>query len=90
MRKNASLKKNLQNLFDSLKTCTDFSSLWYLDHSGQSKVGHLAGVVFSHQDVPSRQVSVDAVLLLQVRHPISHLGGHVNERRDVLILALRT
>lgn len=84
------LKKKLQNLFDLLQTCADFSSLCYLDHSGQSKVGHLTGVVFSHQDVSGRQVSVDAVLLLQVRHPISHLGGHVNEWCDVLILALRT
>ncbi len=62
----------------------------YLDHSGQSKVGHLADTVLSHQDVSSRQISVDAVLLLQVCHPISHLGTHVDEWRHFLILPLWT
>lgn len=62
----------------------------HLDDSGQAEVGHLAGVVFSHKDIPGRQVSVDALLLLQVGHPISHLGTHVQQRGHVLVLALRT
>lgn len=70
---------------DSTRSCRP-----YLDHSGQSEVGHLAGVVLSHQDVSSRQISVNAVLLFQVWHPISHLGTHVNEWRNVLILPLWT
>lgn len=51
----------------------------YLDDSGKSKVAHLAGVVLPHQDIPRCQIPVDALLLLQVRHPISHLGSHVDE-----------
>ena len=50
----------------------------YLDDPSQSEVSHLTDVVFSHQDVAGCQISVDAILLLQKRHPISHLGSHVN------------
>lgn len=72
----------------------DLGATWrfpsaYLNDSGQAKVGNLAGVVLGHQDVPGRQVSVDALLLLQVAHPISHLDTHVHQGGHVLVLALR-
>lgn len=75
----------------SQKKRTKLSSVHtYLDHSGQSKVGHLTDVVSSYQDIPCCQVPVDAVVLLQIRHPISHLGAHVNEGCSVLKLPLWT
>ena len=40
---------------------------------GQPEVGHLDGVVLPDQHVPGRQVTVDVVLPLQVRHPASNL-----------------
>ena len=49
------------------------------DEPGQPKVGHLADVVVSDEDVSCGQVPVDVVVQLQVRHARRHLGRHVDE-----------
>lgn len=48
----------------------------HLKYSCQAKVGHLAHVVISHQNVSCRKISVNVVLQLKVCHARCHLCSH--------------
>jgi hypothetical protein len=48
-----------------------------IDNSAHAKVCNLNDEVVSHKAVARSEVSVDAVVLLEVRHPVSHLRADV-------------
>lgn len=59
-----------------------------LNQPGQAEVGDFHNVIVGNKNVPRRQIPVDVVLRLQVRHPGGDLRRHVYELRHLQALAL--
>lgn len=60
----------------------------YLDESSQAEVCNFDDIVVAHKHVARRQVPVDVILTLQVRHASSDLSAHVDQDLQLQITTL--